>query len=181
MYSLVWMKDVLTKAGLKVVESAGWETRGHGDASTTQFIICHHTASPSTETVPNMLKLLVSGRSDLKGPLCNLALGRDGTFYLVAAGKAWHAGKGTWKGFTDGNGTAIGIEAENDGLKEPWSKVQKDAYAKGIAALLKHINKDENMCCGHKEYATPKGRKADPNFDMNEFRNEVATYLKEMK
>ncbi len=30
------------------------------------------------------------------------------------------------------------------------------------------------MCCGHKEYAIPRGRKIDPTFDMNKFRENVA-------
>jgi peptidoglycan hydrolase-like protein with peptidoglycan-binding domain len=33
------------------------------------------------------------------------------------------------------------------------------------------------MCCGHKEYALPAGRKPDPTFDMAGFRNEVAALL----
>ena len=33
------------------------------------------------------------------------------------------------------------------------------------------------MCCGHKEYATPLGRKIDPDFDMPAFRREVSAFL----
>ena len=33
------------------------------------------------------------------------------------------------------------------------------------------------MCCGHKEYALPKGRKPDPTFDMDDFRAQVAAIM----
>jgi peptidoglycan hydrolase-like protein with peptidoglycan-binding domain len=33
------------------------------------------------------------------------------------------------------------------------------------------------MCCGHKEYALPLGRKSDPSFDMVDFRARVAALL----
>ena len=33
------------------------------------------------------------------------------------------------------------------------------------------------MCAGHKEYALPPRRKDDPDFDMNEFRMQVAAII----
>jgi peptidoglycan hydrolase-like protein with peptidoglycan-binding domain len=33
------------------------------------------------------------------------------------------------------------------------------------------------MCCGHKEYALPVGRKPDPTFDMEDFRRQVASIM----
>ena len=62
------------------------------------------------------LDTLIQGRSDLPGPLAQLGLGRDGTYYVIAAGKCNHAGAGSWKGVTSGNTDFIGIEAENTGL-----------------------------------------------------------------
>jgi N-acetyl-anhydromuramyl-L-alanine amidase AmpD len=96
---------------------------------------------------------------------------------VLAAGKGYHAGPGRWRGVVSGNSQTIGIEAENDGVGEPWPEVQMDAYARGVAAILKHIGADEQKCCGHKEWAIPKGRKIDPTFDMNEFRARVAKFL----
>ena len=52
-----------------------------------------------------------------------------------------------------------------------------DAYHRGVAAILKHIVRGADFCAGHKEYALPKGRKSDPNFDMNSFRSSVAAIL----
>jgi len=52
-----------------------------------------------------------------------------------------------------------------------------DAYRRGVAAILNHLGQGADMCCGHKEYALPKGRKTDPNFDMDAFRASLAPFL----
>lgn len=177
-YSLTWLSQVLRDAGLNVTEQSGWQTRGHGDVGIIKAVLCHHTAGGLKDNAPS-LGIVTNGRPDLAGPLAQLVLGRDGTFFIVAAGKCWHAGDGTWQGVTDGNAHMIGIEAENTGLPNdsPWPAVQIDAYAKGVAALLKHIGAPPIMCAGHKEYCRPHGRKMDPSFDMDEFRKTVATFM----
>lgn len=95
---------------------------------------------------------------------------------MIAAGRAIHAGEGSFNGFS-GNRHFIGIEAENDGTMDdfPWPPVQLDAYHRGVAAILKHLGKDASSCCGHKEYA-PK-RKPDPSLDMDSFRQSVQQIL----
>jgi peptidoglycan hydrolase-like protein with peptidoglycan-binding domain len=179
-YSLIWLPDVLKKAGLKVSLVDGWEARGHGDVRETLGVICHHTATQGAK-LQNMptLRTLIEGRSDLSGPLSQLGLGRDGTYYVVAAGKCYHAGKGIWQGLVNGNSNFIGIEAENAGdhTDYPWPEVQMDAYRRGVAAILKHIGRGAEFCAGHKEYARPQGRKDDAFFDMNTFRKGVAAIL----
>lgn len=176
-YSLIWLRQVLLDAGLRVSEQPGWTDRGHGDVGQIKGVICHHTAGPAKGNMPS-LGVITDGRSDLSGPLAQLGLGRDGTYYLVAAGKCYHAGTGSWRGIATGNTNFIGIEAENTGLSgDPWPSIQMAAYSRGVAAILKHIGADVGMCCGHKEYALPKGRKDDPSFDMDAFRHDVADHL----
>jgi hypothetical protein len=51
----------------------------------------------------------------LLGPLSQLGLVRKGTFFVIAAGRCNHAGKGLWRGVDTGNTSFIGIEAENSG------------------------------------------------------------------
>jgi peptidoglycan hydrolase-like protein with peptidoglycan-binding domain len=124
------------------------------------------------------LKTITNGRSDLPGPLAQLGLGRDGTFFVISAGRANHAGRGSFKGLTNGNSNFIGIEAENAGVKEdPFPDVQMDAYRRGVAAILKHIGQGKEFCAAHREYATPKGRKIDTIFDMDEFRSAVGAIM----
>lgn len=178
-YSLTWLADVLIAAGLKVAECPGWKTCGVGEIGTIEGIICHHTATTNPNGNMPSLNTIIQGRADLRGPLSQLGLGRDGTYYVIAAGRCNHAGAGNWHGVTGGNSHFIGIEAENMGVatKEAWPEVQMDAYRRGVAAILRHIGKGAEACTGHKEYATPHGRKTDPNFDMDIFRQGVARIL----
>ncbi|MBL4674755.1 MAG: N-acetylmuramoyl-L-alanine amidase [Mucilaginibacter sp.] len=177
--SLTWLPKVLQDAGLKISLCPGWEDRGHGDMGQVMGILCHHTATPGKHGNMPTLNILIKGRSDLPGPLSQLGLGRDGTYYIVAAGRCFHAGKGIWNGVVNGNSNFIGIEAENTGGHDdfPWPDVQMEAYHLGVAAILKHIGKNQDWCAGHKEYALPKGRKSDPDLDMVGFRASVKEIL----
>ena len=188
-FSLTWLPEVLENAGLKVAEQPGWRTRGHGEMGTVRGVICHHTAGPKNGNMPS-LGIVTNGRPGLAGPLAQLGLGRDGTYFVIAAGRASHAGVGTWQGITSGNSSFIGIEAENTGVDNdhPWPDVQMDAYARGVAAILKRIGAQPIMAAGHLEYATnPVGRKVDPSFSigkrqqriqaMVEFRAKVAAIM----
>lgn len=175
------MPGVLRKAGLRVVEIPGWQTRGHGDVGKIELIIEHHTAEKIDSDTKPVLTLLTEGRpgspgvKPLMGPLCQLALGQDGIFYVIAAGLAYHAGAGSWKGITAGNQSSIGIEAENNGLGEPWPEIQIDAMARGSAALAVYCGLSSDRVIGHKEWAPT--RKIDPNFDMVPFRDRVFKYM----
>ena len=174
-YSLTWLPEVLRKAGLRVVEQPGWQPRGHGDVGKIQFVLCHHTAEKIDANMQPELRVLTEGRPGLTGPLAQLGLGQDGTYYVIAAGLAYHAGAGSWKGIVSGNAHSIGIEAENNGLGEPWPDAQMDAYARGCAAILTHIGAGVDMCVGHKEWAPQ--RKIDPSFDMVAFRQRVLAFM----
>ncbi|HEX8677050.1 MAG TPA: N-acetylmuramoyl-L-alanine amidase [Segetibacter sp.] len=177
-HSLIWLPHVLKTAGLKVALVDGWEDRSRRDVGEIFGVICHHTVGPKTGNMPS-LNTLINGRPDLRGPLSQLGLGRDGTYYVIAAGRCNHAGKGIWKGLVNGNSNFIGIEAENTGSSNdfPWPAVQLDAYHRGVAAILKHIGRGADFCAGHKEFALPKGRKPDVSFDMVAFRSSVAAIL----
>lgn len=173
-FSLVWMPQALRSAGLKVAEVPGWADRGRGPMQAIRGVICHHTGTPGDQNMPT-LKMLINGRSDLPGPLSQLGLARDGTYYVIAAGRANHAGAGSWAGHS-GNSQFIGIEAENSGTaNDMWPEVQMDAYRRGVAALLKHLELSSDRCCGHREYA-PR-RKPDPLFDMDAFRTDVRSII----
>jgi len=175
---LIWMADVLRDAGLKVAEQPGWKERGKSNFGPVKGVMCHHTAGAKNGVMPS-LNVVTNGLPSLPGPLSQLGLGRDGTYFVIAAGRANHAGGGAWQGVTSGNTSFIGIEAENCGTQDdfPWPEVQMDAYRRGVAAILTKIGADAKMCCGHKEYALPRGRKPDPLFNMDTFRAEVAAIM----
>lgn len=174
---------ILRAAGLTVVEVSGWQTRGR-PVSTGEFspsgVLCHHTATGPKTSNAAVVNLLVKGRSDLPGPLCQFGLARNGTVYLIASGRANHAGKAKASGNMpagDGNEEYIGIEAFNDGVGEKWSDLQKNAYALLCAVLSVKITKNnEKSVRGHKE--TSVTGKIDPTFDMAAFRVGVAAKIK---
>lgn len=181
------MKDIglvahLRKWGLKVQEKEGWRHRGRPYNFYPKAIIVHHTASGSQSGNFASERIVTSGRSDLPGPLCQVLLGRDGTVKLIADGYANHAGYGGPRAgipANQGNTYSIGIEAENNGVGEPWSKKQLNAYYRLCAALLVWIGKpDANLVIGHKEWA-PR-RKIDPaGINMNRFREQVRLALQQ--
>lgn len=157
-------------SGLPVTEVAGWASRGRGEMSAVRTIVCHHTAGPATGEFPS-LRVVRDGRPGLPGPLSHLGLGRSGRVYVIAAGLCSHTGRTFHP--DQGNGFAIGIEAEGTGTA-PWPAAQLDAYAALCAALTLHYGLGVGRVLGHKEIAAPAGRKIDPNFDMDEFRRRVA-------
>lgn len=175
--------DILRNAGLKVKEHSGWRTRGHG-AFSNVGVLTHHTATGPYTSNTTVFNLLIRGRSDLAGPLCNLGLDREGVVHIIAAGKAYHAGaakaSGTMAANSSGNNVYIGIEAFNSGIGEKWNKKQYDSYVLLCAALsLKVTGNSAETVRAHKE--TSVTGKIDPfgptpyegTFDMSKFRARV--------
>ena len=157
-------------AGVKFKTVKGWASRGHGAMGVIQSVMAHHTAGPSRGNAPS-LNVVTYGRPGLRGTLAQIFLARDGTVYLVAAGRAYHAGVVNSSRYQ--NSHSIGIEAEATGVSS-WPKAQMDAYAKLCKALAKEFGLPVSRVVGHKEACSPRGRKIDPNFNMNQFRAKVS-------
>lgn len=176
----IGLVDHLRKWGLKVQEKEGWRSRGRPYNFYPRAIIVHHTASGAQSGNFASEGIVTFGRSDLPGPLCQVLLGRDGTVKLIADGYSNHAGYGGPRAgipANQGNTYSIGIEAENNGVGEPWPLEQVQAYYRLCAALLVWIDKpNADLVIGHKEWAP--GRKIDPSgIDMNRFREQVRKAL----
>lgn len=176
---LYWLASVLRSAGLPVREVGGWEQRGYNDFGDVRGVLLHHTAGSVSGNYPSE-SVVVNGRSGLSGPLANLGLARDGTWIVVAAGRANHAGTGyvSWCGRDNGNQHLIGIEAESTGRGD-WTQAQLDNYPRGVAALLGAARLGSSRAIGHKEWAPT--RKIDPYGwpgDMHGFRTKVEEWLR---
>jgi hypothetical protein len=170
------MTTIATRTGFPV--KAAW-VPGHGPMGKVEGVILHHTATPASAPgdYPS-LRVVTKGRADLPGPLCNFGLGRSGTVYLVSEGRAFHAGKGQWKGFTSGNSRFLGIEAEHPGTGGAWSAVQFDAYCRLVASILHAIGKNTDWDIRHSLWAAPKGRKVDTRgFEMKDLDARVKKML----
>jgi hypothetical protein len=90
-----WLAAALKGAGLKVVEQPGWQGRRPGyELAAIEGVVIHHTASPQRSTLATNLAVVTNGNGVAPGPIANLLLWRDGTWYCITDGKANHAGAG---------------------------------------------------------------------------------------
>lgn len=112
------------------------------------------------------------GRPGLDGPLSQFWLKRDGTIYVIAAGRCWHNAPSTSAYHTNSN--SIGIEAENNG-REPWPDIQLRAFKALCAELCKEYKLTASRVKGHKEVNRSK---PDPHtISMTAFRMDVAELM----
>lgn len=172
------LATIARETGAKVVEVPGWTRRGHGGLGNyVGAVVAHHTAGPEPERTSSnypSLRVVRDGRAGLPGPLSQYGIGFDGTIYVIAAGLAYHAGSGGWRGCR-GNSQAIGIEAE-DGGDGDWLPAQLDVYPRLCAVICQFLGVDAGAVCAHREWAGP--RKIDPaGIHMPGFRQTVAGYL----
>lgn len=158
---LTWLKSAALRTGYPVTEIAGWQTRGHGQMVEAVGVVGHDTVGAATGDLPS-LNVLVNGRRDLPGPLCNLGLGRTGRIWVIAAGVGYHAGESSWAGFTELNDKFVGIEAESVGNGKDWTPAQLDCYPKLVGSLLDQMSVGVDRYCSHRSCAVPAGRKIDP-------------------
>jgi hypothetical protein len=179
---------VCRAAGLDVLEQDGWQGRarssgGFADGRPTHLMV-HHTASgPSADGWPDADYCSYS--SDIR-PVCNLYLDRAGTVYVCAAGATNTNGSGIDPCGTvpddSMNTYAIGIEAGNDGVGEPWPEAQQDAYVVLCAALCDGYGIPTWQIHSHAEWAPsrkidpagPSRWAADGTWPMDGFRDDVA-------
>lgn len=175
----LWLPDVLRDSGLDVTVEPGWETRGISSWGPIKGVMCHHTAtSPLAVGDYPSMRIVRDGRlppdpSPVPGPLSQLGLGRSGRWYVIASGRANHAGAGSWSGLA-GSAESIGIEAEHPGGPHPWDQNQYESYVRGVATLKRHLG-PATIVIGHKEWAPT--RKTDPSFSMSTFRADVNAIL----
>lgn len=176
--------------GLDVHTVSGWSTRGSSSFAPT-ISLSHWIAGPRgvAEGRRPMLNLVTVGRSGLPGPLCNDYMGRSGECVLVAAGRANHAGRGSWKGVT-GNTGSMGTEAEAADNRD-WTAKQKTTwplfhiyklFAMWEKGLISWNQITADRACSHAEFALPRGRKVDINgYEMPAMRRQVDALLPEFK
>lgn len=154
-----WIADELRAAGLTVIEVDGWENRGRpastGSFNPTSGPTTHHTGATTwLERAIVTLRTLIIGRPDLPGPLCQVATAFNGVVYVIAAGRANHAGrvgKSGVKGMplgADGNALALGNEVDTNGTQS-LPPEQRHAIAVVNAVFLKHTGRPVDWAHRH--------------------------------
>ena len=158
----------LARRGLTVEVVPGWATRSAGSFN-PRGAVAHWTAGPARSRTRPSLNVVTNGRPGLRGPLCNVYLDRRGIAVVVAAGRANHAGAGSWRGLV-GNSAVFGTEAEAAG-PDDWT-----ADPRVNAAYCDLGGFGPEMICGHSEWAGP--RKQDINgYTTDQLRTQVADIL----
>jgi N-acetyl-anhydromuramyl-L-alanine amidase AmpD len=190
MARILWLADSLRSAGLTVRETSGWETRER-PASTGGFapegVLLHHTAAYATSSDPHpSLDTVIQGRggSDpLPGPLCHVLIDRHSVCWVVAAGRANHAGSALASGpmpAGDGNEMYVGIEVEyaatNHVPTQYATSGQKSTAIVAAARIVSRLGHGYRYVRAHKETSTTG--KIDPyNWDMTDIRESVRQCL----
>lgn len=171
MWGAAQVLDVLREQAVPLVVIDGFAHRGKLGLA-PEGTLNHHTAAVSRTAVPS-LSVVINGRSDLPGPLCNFLLGRDARCYCIALGKANHAGNGS-RAVLDavrrgvpvparpgpdevsGNYRLWGIEVENDGVGEPYSPAVLDVLVRINAGLARLARWNEWHSIHHREWTRRK-------------------------
>lgn len=173
------------RLGGKSVYTRGWETRGNGQTSNYGGILLHHTAGGRNV---NIDQILINGRWDLAGPLCNFCIMYDGDIGVIAAHPANHAGaSGGWDtsplprtGLF--NREIIGVEIQYPGT-EPMAAVQYEAAKRLSIATLNVLGRPGqwNRIKFHQgtsvEGKWDPGYKSGRTYDINQFRRDTAGML----
>lgn len=158
------LADVCRGAGWPVIEVDGWPDRARGSggyaSGKPDHVMAHHTASgASSDGWPDVNYMTYSHQD---APLCNLYLARAGTIYVCAGGATNTNGTGDCPHLSPDsmNSSAVGIEAGNDGVGEPWPDPQQDAYVALCRVLCDAYGIAVDRVHGHAEWAPT--RKIDP-------------------
>ena len=184
-----WIAAQFDKWGVKYKVVAGAKDRGR-PLSAGRFdpngLLIHHTGSKSSASNPHpSLGTVTNGRSDLRGPLCQISTDYDGVTYIVACGRANHAGKaratmGNPAG--DGNAMYVGNEVQTNGTQK-MPQAQYDALVLSSAAIIDYLGHPEKLglhattsLSGKWDLGAGNG-KVEP-YDLNRLRADVVARLK---
>jgi len=182
------LAEVCRRTGFAVIEVDGWQTRGRSsggyDQGRPSHVMAHHTASgPGSDGWADVEYM--TWHADA-APLANLYISRVPEIFVMAAGATNTNGSGVDPCELADDDTmnthAIGIEAANNGVGEPWPDVQQSCYVTLCAELELAYGIAPAQIHSHAEYAP--ARKIDPAgesryaegaaiWDMDAFREDV--------
>lgn len=181
------INDILRAAGIVVHETPGWQARGNGHRSAYEGGLVHHTATGHGMALPGTGagRLLMDGRPNLSGPLCNYAGNEDGSLTVIAAHPANHAGASGGRSMGPlprtklFNKHVLGLEIVYPGT-QPMHEAQYRAAVAWARAVVQVCGRgDVQRIRAHAETSiTGKwdpGHAPGQTIDMTAFRNAVAS------
>ncbi len=128
-------------------------------AAAVSMVVLHYTGMKSGEEA---LERLCDKRSQVSA---HYLIDEQGKVFAMVPEerRAWHAGRSYWRGVTDVNSAAIGIELVNPGHEwgyRPFPEAQMEALLPLLAAMLKRWDIPRANVVGHSDVAP--ARKEDP-------------------
>lgn len=174
--------DEFARRGGTVVYRDGWKTRGNGQSSAYKGGLFHHTAGGNNIYID---EILVTGRWDLAGPLCNFCIMYDGDLGVIAANPANHAGaSGGWDtapfprtGLF--NKEIIGTEIQYKGT-EPMADVQYKSATLLASCILSVLNKAGKTEWIKFHQGTSIEGKWDPGYDARGYTYDIGKFRKDV-
>jgi N-acetylmuramoyl-L-alanine amidase len=136
-----------------------WSPNFDVRASPISMIVLHYTGMQSA----------VAALDRLADPLAKVSahyvVAEDGVVVRMVdeANRAWHAGRGSWRGITDVNSASVGIEIVNPGHEfgyRPFPAPQMDAVEGLVRDIVGRWRVAPAMTVGHSDIAP--ARKDDP-------------------
>lgn len=173
-------------------EVAGWQSRTVDRTAmwSPQWIVNHHTASKNPVGHESLSWVTNGGLPGVRPPYCHALIGREPKIFLVAAGRANHAGTGgPFKNVPKDsmNPYGYGIEVEAPGLALDFTSGQYDLMCKLNAAVLWILGQPVTHVIRHKDWTDggvdgvpilpTKGRKVDIRYDLGPVRSLTQSYL----
>jgi N-acetylmuramoyl-L-alanine amidase len=173
--------DRYVATGGIAVFTNGWAGRGNGMASQYEAGVFHHTAGGNNV---NIDQILINGRSDLPGPLCNFCIMYDGDLGVIAAHPANHAGaSGGWdtaplQRTNLFNKLTIGTEIQYKGT-EPMAPVQYESAKRLANAILFVLGKSGRYEFIKFHQGTSIQGKWDPGYDARGYTYDIGAFRRD--
>ena len=125
------------------------------DSARPELVVLHYTAMASAG---DALARLCAPEFEVS---THYLIAANGELYQLVAEseRAWHAGRGEWRGRADINSRSIGIELDNPGDR-PFADPQMAVLERLLGQILNRWNIPVEGVIGHSDFAF--GRKSDP-------------------
>lgn len=183
---------LLAALGADYEEVDGWRGRqvGPGEHWDCEWVIDHHTAAAHADGHESLRWLVHGGLAGVRAPYAHALIGREPKIFLIAAGRANHAGVGgPFKNVPKDsmNAYGYGIEVEAPGRAQDFAPGQFDMMCKLNAAVLWLVGQPVNRVIRHKDwtdggvdgvpYLPTRGRKVDIRYSLDAIRALTQKYL----
>ena len=186
---LLWLAGALSDAGLTVHETPGWQSRAVTGPFAPVGVLLHHTGAFATPEAPapSLAELTGDGAAGTRvasgAPRCHVLVDRNGECWVIAAGRAHHAGRALDSGpVPEGSADAlyVGVQIEYAATSaEPTqyaTSVQKSVAVVVAARIVGALGHDHRFVRAHQE--TSASGRTDPfNWDMVSIRDSVRQTL----